>query len=991
MTLLVVDGNSIVNRAFFGIRLLTTKDGRYTNAIYGFLAMLDKIKETVSPDAVAIAFDVHAPTFRHKAYGEYKAGRKGMPNELAAQMKPLKKLLSELGYKLVECEGFEADDILGTLARACEESGNNCVIATGDRDSLQLVSDQTHVRLAATKMGKPEATLYDVDKIREEYGVTPAQMIEIKALQGDSSDNIPGVAGIGKKGAGDLIQRYGSIDYIYQNLDKTDEQGNPVIDVKPAMRKKLTEGKDSAYLSHMLGTIRRDVPIDTDLSHYTQNTASPADAVRTLASLELFSFIDKWGLRSAADDLTDLSVDNADDTPAELPHLKVNSLSAEETVVCAREQGAVYFTAEFNKAQAEVLAVALEDSTAVFTDSEVVKKILAQLLPDKSVRKYTADTKALFAYALQNGIETQSIVFDTTLAGYLLNPNASSYDIHRLLDEYAVPAVKYTPDDVEQSDFAEKSQDDTDDYFSMGINRRGYSEWDVSLKGLIELRKSIYECAGCEFDINSDEQLAHTLFEVMKLSGGKKSKGGTYTVSDKALEKLNDAHPVVGTVIEYRREYKKLIKIADKATQAASLPRLAEVLGTKLAENGQTSLLCDIEIPLAEVLASMELTGCKVDRQGIADYGVMLSEKCDELRAAIYESVGYEFNINSPKQLGEALFEKLGLPSGKKTKTGYSTNADVLEGLRYAHPAVDMILQYRTLSKLKSTYCDGLIKVTDENNRIHSVFNQTETRTGRISSLEPNLQNIPVRTDIGREMRRFFVASDGYKLVDADYSQIELRVLAHIANDTNMIQAFIDGTDIHTVTASQVFDMPVDMVTPAMRSRAKAVNFGIVYGIGAFSLSKDINVSRREASDYINAYLAHYSGVDAYMNSVVAEAKNKGYVETMFGRRRYLPELTSSNHNIRAFGERVARNMPIQGTAADIIKTAMIRVYQRLKQENMRSRLILQVHDELIVEAPEDESEKAAAILKEEMENAVSLRVPLTADANVGDTWYDAH
>ncbi len=957
MTLLAVDGNSIVNRAFFGIRLLTTKDGRPTNAIYGFLAMLDKIKETCSPDAVAIAFDVHAPTFRHKMYSEYKAGRKGMPEELFVQMAPLKKLLSELGYKLVECEGYEADDILGTLARVCEEAGEQCVIATGDRDSLQLVSDKTHVYLTVTKMGKPEAAVYDVDKIRETYGVAPAQMIEIKALQGDTSDNIPGVRGIGQKGAAELIQRYGSVDYIYENLDKTDKQGNPLIDVKPAMYKKLTDGKDSAYLSRTLGTIVRSVPIDTELSYYTQDTSDLPAAVRTLASLELFSFIDKWNLRDVADNSdTTLSTQDNVDNENTLPKLQVNSLCAEELIQRTQAQMEIYFLLYSGEKDGDILSIDFDETTEVLTESSAVKEVLSCLLPNEKIKKYTADTKALYAYAIRNNIETRSVVFDTTLAGYLLNPNASSYDIPRLSDEYAVPSVKYTIGDVETA-----VQDDS-------------------------LKSDIYKAAGCEFDISSDEQLGKVLFEKLGIAGGKKSKDGAYTVTDKALEKLSDKHPIVSMVLGYRRMCARI----EKASLAVSLPKLTEALSAKLEANGQMPLLRDMEIPLARVLASMELIGCMVDSRGIADYGDKLSDKCDELRQGIYSSAECEFNINSPKQLGEVLFERLGLQGGKKTKTGYSTSAEVLEGLRYAHPVVDMILEYRSLSKLKSTYCDGLLKAADSTGRIHSVFNQTETRTGRISSLEPNLQNIPVRTEVGREMRRFFTAPSGWKLVDADYSQIELRVLAHIANDKNMIQAFTDGVDVHTVTASQVFGLPIDMVTPSMRTRAKAVNFGIVYGIGAFSLAKDINVSRREASDYIKAYLAHYSGVDSYMNTVVAEAKDKGYVETMYGRRRYLPELTSSNHNLRAFGERVARNMPIQGTAADIIKVAMVRVYERLKKENMRSRLILQVHDELIVEAPEDEAEAAAAILKEEMESAVRLRVPLVADANVGDTWYEA-
>lgn len=865
VTLLVVDGNSIVNRAFYGIKVLTTKDGRFTNAIYGFLTMLDKIKEVAAPDAVAIAFDLKAPTFRHKAYDGYKANRKGMPNELAQQMQPLKDLLRALGYTIVECEGFEADDILGTLAAKCDSDDCNCVIATGDRDSLQLVSDRVNVRLAATKLGKPEAELYDVDRIKEEYGVSPLQMIDIKALQGDSSDNIPGVAGIGKKGAGDLIQKYGNIDYIYENID--------TLDIKPAMRNKLIAGKDSAYMSRMLGTIRRDAPIDTEISHYIVKRCDADEAVRMMASLELFSLIDKWGLRS------DVKVQSAERVNEVVLPMLDTEPDSDEILDRLKTDKKAYFIADFYVDEVNAVYVALDDKTAVINSCEEAKKFLIGLLTDESIEKITANSKAVFRFAVVNNIEPKNIAIDVQLAAYLLNPSASSYDTSRLLEEYSVPAMYYED---------------------------------------------------------------------------------------------------------------SIIYSSELASNTAFLKRLSDVLVSKLDENSQLNLLRNIEIPLAKVLANMEILGVKVDKQGIEDYGVMLADKVESLQSEIYASVGYEFNINSPKQLGVALFEKLGLPASKKTKSGYSTSADVLEGLRYAHPAIGMILEYRTLAKLKSTYCDSLAKVTDDRNRIHSIFNQTETRTGRISSLEPNLQNIPVKTEVGRELRRFFVAEDGWTLVDADYSQIELRVLAHIANDTEMIKAFTEGTDIHTVTASQVFKLPVDMVNSMMRSRAKAVNFGIVYGIGAFSLAKDINVTRKEADTYIRNYLSHYNGVDSYMNAVVSKAKEQGYVETMLGRRRYLPELTASNHNLRAFGERVARNMPIQGTAADIIKIAMIKVYDRLKKENMQARLILQVHDELIVEAPMDEAEKAAAILKEEMEAAVLLKVPLTADANIGKTWYDA-
>lgn len=864
MRLLVIDGNSILNRAFFGIKLLTTKDGQYTNAIYGFLNTLHKILDETSPDAAAVAFDLKAPTFRHKAYSGYKSNRKGMPDELASQLAPLKELLSAMGYPIVTCEGFEADDILGTLARECTDKGCECVIATGDRDSLQLVSDTVSVRIAATKFGKPEVTLYDKDKIKEVYGVSPEQLIDIKAIQGDTSDCIPGVAGIGQKGAAELVITFHDLDSIYNNIDSDK--------IKPAMRKKLIEGRDSAYMSRMLGTIRTDAPVDTELSHYEMKplTSEQKGAVaRLMARLELFSLIKKFGLDSA-DASGTVSETGSDSTKA--AELSYCDSAEPMTVLPQLRNKTIDFIAETDGE--EITSIELSDGKTVFSFnafSHDFQEFIKQFFEDGSILKRTSDIKPVFAALEKAGNDCQGVVFDTGLAAYLRDPNSSDYSIDILMQKYEVSPYK------------------------------------------------------CEHD-----------------------------------------------------------------SPLAALTPLADRLTQIIEEKQQTKLLHEIELPLAQVLASMENAGFMADREGIVRYGKELQKDIDRIQASIYEHTGMEFNINSPKQLASALFEKLGLPAKKKTKSGYSTNAEVLEELRQYHPVIDEILEYRTLTKLKSTYCDGLIKVIAPDGRIHSSFNQKETRTGRISSTEPNLQNIPVRTERGRELRRFFKAEDGCLLVDADYSQIELRVLAHIADDKNMLEAFRENKDIHTATAAKVFNLPEDMVTPALRSRAKAVNFGIVYGIGAFSLSKDIGVSVKEADRYIKSYLALYSGIDNYMKTVVEQAKRDGYVTTMFGRRRYLPELAASNRNTRAFGERVARNMPIQGTAADIIKIAMIRVYERLKKENMRSRLILQVHDELIVEAPEDEAEKAAALLSEEMENAVSLSLRLVADAGIGKTWYDA-
>lgn len=838
MKLLVIDGNSIINRAFYGIKLLTTKDGQYTNAVYGFINILNKLLDTENPDSVAVAFDLKAPTFRHKMYTEYKAGRKGMPEELHSQMPIMKQWLNLAGYTYIECEGFEADDILGTLARHCEETGNECVISTGDRDSLQLVSDKTRVLLAATRMGKTEIINYDKAALFEKYGLAPQEMIELKALMGDSSDNIPGVAGVGEKTATDLITRYHSIDYIYENIDS--------LEIKEGVRKKLIDGKESAYLSRTLGTICKEAPIDCDLEKLKIKPAKKQELSRLMTGLEFFKLMEKMGIEpSVGQTEMDLFSEN---TP-EFSYLETaHELSGEATLYCKDSEFAVVSANKVFKC-----------------DEETAKKIFA----DESLQKRVYDYKNLY----KKYGDIKNVSFDAMLAAYLCNPSASSYDIERLLQEYGANAPDFEDELVKNA---------------------------------------------CVFSTACDRLL-------------------------KELEKTE-----------------------------------------------QLKLLREIEIPLAEVLGSMELYGFLVDEQGLAALSEELGGRIAVIEKEIYSLVGYEFNLNSPKQLGVALFEKLGLPAKKKTKSGYSTNAEVLEGLRDAHPAVSLLLEYRQLAKLKSTYADGLQECIAKDGRIHSTFNQTEARTGRISSLEPNLQNIPVRTDEGKRLREYFVAPEGRVLCDADYSQIELRVLASIADDKNMISAFKSGVDIHTATASQVFGIPVDMVTPILRSRAKAVNFGIVYGIGAFSLAKDIGVTRSEADSYIKNYLATYKGVADYMENTIKSAKADGFVKTLFGRRRYLPELNNSNGMLRAFGERVARNAPIQGTAADIIKIAMIRVRERLKKEIPTAKLILQVHDELIVECERANAERVCSILSEEMQNSSNMAVELTADASYGENWLKA-
>ena len=839
MKLLALDGNSIINRAFYGIKLLSTKDGKFTNAVYGFINILNRLCELEKPDGVAVAFDLREPTFRHKKYVEYKAGRKPMPQELASQFPILKEWLNKAGYICIECAGFEADDILGTLAHACDQSGNECVIATGDRDSLQLISDKTRVLLAATKMGHPEIIDYTTDALFEKYGLTPPQMIELKALMGDSSDNIPGVAGVGEKTATDLIKRFGSIDYIYENID--------TLDIKEGVRAKLISGKDSAFLSRELGTICRTAPIDLDINSYKTRERNDTALANFMAELEFFSLIKKMGLT---------------------PDFSAKPQVSDDTVKYSFGDSLPAFSKADIYIEDGNFAVVSEHTVYNLTETQ-----LSDILKNPNVIKRVYDYKNL----LKRFDKTQSVQFDAMLAGYLCNPSASDYSCGRLIEEY------------------------------------------------------------CKTSID------------------------TVALGD-----------------------------SDFLKSAASFSLCCDALEATLKETNQLELLEHIEVPLARVLCDMENIGFLVDCEGLKSQGEIFAHEIAQIQNEIYSLAGCEFNINSPKQLGEVLFVKLCIPTKKKTKSGFSTSADVLEGLRYDYPIVDLCLKYRQLAKLKSTYCDGLLAAAHDNGRIHSTFNQTEARTGRISSTEPNLQNIPVRTEQGKILRRFFKAKDGFVLCDADYSQIELRVLASIADDTVMIDAFNNDIDIHTATASEVFNIPVDMVLPVMRSRAKAVNFGIVYGIGAFSLAKDIGVSRKEADSYIKGYLDTYKGVAKYMDSVIESAKQQGFVTTHFGRRRYLPELSSSNGMLRAFGERVARNAPIQGTAADIIKIAMIKVSQRLKSEIPEARLILQVHDELIVEAPEEKAQQVCTILEEEMRAAADLKVALSVDAHFGKDWLSA-
>ncbi len=827
MKLLAIDGNSIINRAYYGIRLLSNKKGVFTNAVTGFMNIYLKLIAAYSPDGAAAAFDLKAPTFRHKAYDGYKAGRKGMPDELAMQLPYVKELLRALGVAVIECEGYEADDILGTLAHSCDVSGSECIIATGDRDSFQLITDKVFVNLASTK----EDILYTPEKIFEVYGVKPAEMLEVKALMGDASDNIPGVAGIGEKTALSLIQKYHTIANIYSDLDS--------VDASKSVKEKLEKGADSARLSRMLGEIVKNAPIDSSPEIYRFGKRDDVKLASLLTELEMFTLLKKLKVPAEA---IDTAAAHSQDSSA------ADNEAAESPVLDANIPD--YFLSGDNRLYRCLGGQSCEADITELADEKP---------------KRTFDLKSMLTVL---DCPINNVVFDSTLAAYLLNVSASEYSLGRLCAEYDVP--------------------------------------------------------------------------------------------------LGDG-------------------------DAETVYRLNCALSSRLSAQEMNGVLNDIEIPLAYVLVSMEKEGIAIDREALAGFGRRLSEEADSLEQQIYVCAGESFNISSPKQLGSILFDKLGLPHGKKTKTGYSTNAEVLESLADKDPIIDLILRYRAVTKLDSTYAQGLMKEIAGDGRIHTTFKQTETRTGRISSAEPNIQNIPVRTELGREFRRFFTAKEGYVLVDADYSQIELRILAHLSDDETMIGAFRSGEDIHAVTASQVFDQPLEWVTPEMRRSAKAVNFGIVYGIGAFSLSKDINVSVAQADNYIRSYLSKYSGVARYMDSTVSEAKKNGYVCTMYGRRRYIPELSASNKNVQALGKRMAMNTPVQGTAADIIKIAMIRVYRRLESENLDAKLILQVHDELIAEARADQAERVAEIIAWEMENAAKLRVPLTVDAKTGRTWYEAH
>ena len=842
MKLLILDGNSVINRAYFGVKPLTTRDGLYTNAIYGFLNILERMEREEQPDAVCVAFDLHGPTFRHEKYDGYKATRHGMPEELAQQMPVMKQVLQAMNIPIYQCQGWEADDVIGTVGRICSNNGWECVVVTGDRDSLQLIDENVHVKLVISRPGQTTATFYDIEKFQEEYGFEPKKMVDLKALMGDSSDNIPGVAGVGPKTATELLLKFGSLDGVYANLDDSS--------IRPKLREKLETGKDNAYLSYDLATIRCEAPIDFEPKDALVMPYNRPELYRLFTRLEFVRLIDKYGLRGAGEELP-----KAEKMGTVLP--RVDGLPSGEHTL------ALYVAADGS------IGIAWENGVTVVTPMEVFS--LGDILADAK-ELILHDSKATMHALDALGVSVSKVTFDTALAAYDLNPSQSDYPVSKL-------ATNFLSADVADGD-----------------------------------------AAGC----------------------------------------------------------------------AEAVWNLRPVLEEELQKQGMDRLYYEIELPLCSVLYRMEKEGIAVDIEQLTRFGEMLSVRIAECEKTIFSYSEEPFNINSTKQLGELLFVKLGLPPIKKTKTGYSTNADVLEKLKSKHPIIPAIMDYRMLTKLKSTYADGLLKVIGQDGRIRTTFQNLVTATGRLSSTEPNLQNIPVRTDLGAEIRKVFIPREGYVLVDADYSQIELRVLAHIARDENMQQAFISGQDIHTATAAQVFAVAPDKVTALQRRHAKAVNFGIVYGISEYSLAEDIDVSFYEARAYIDSYLANYAGVKAYMKQVVEDARKNGYTTTLYGRKRYIPELTSSNYNIRQGAERIALNTPIQGTAADLIKLAMIRVDEALQKSYPQAKLLLQVHDELIVEAPEEIAPQVAQIVSSTMEKIATLEVPLMAEAKWGKSWFDA-
>ena len=908
--LIVIDGNSIVNRAFYGImgsRMLQTADGTYTNAVYGFLAIMFKELEEVKPDYLAVAFDLKAPTARHLMYEGYKATRKGMPEELAKQMPILKNVLKAMNIDIIEMEGYEADDILGTLARKGEEKGIEVVLLTGDRDSFQLATDKVKIYIPRTKAGKTETEIFDKSKVEEVYGVEPLQMIEVKGLMGDTSDNIPGVPGIGEKTALSIIKKYETIDKLYEAIE------NNADDLKGKQREKIIDNKDLALLSRTLGTINVNVPIEKDIEDLKLKNWDNKEVLSIFEELRFNRYIERFHLRDLNNNEQSNDKNNIKENEKEFVTELINTREKlEEILDIIRSNNVMYFYTDYlvdelsiTKKQVKDISICDEKNNKVYyikLDNNIKLEDFKNVFEDKNILKCSSDLKTLYVILEEHEICPKNFMFDLKVAGYLLNSTTNLYSIKDLTEAYL--------------------NKNFDDYI----------------------------------DDKKEKQEQMTLFSEIKESNGRDNK----------IDEISVAN-------------------------AYFVSKLHEVIKKELESHGMLELFFNIEMPVMEVLADMQYQGIYVEKDELIEFGNELKKGLEKLTKEIYELAEETFNINSTKQLGEILFEKLKLPVVKKTKSGYSTDVDTLEKIKTTHPIIKKILEYRQLMKLNSTYVDGMIPcINEKTKRIHSTFHQTVTATGRISSTDPNLQNIPTRLELGRLLRKVFKPAEGKIFVDADYSQIELRVLAHISEDENMVNAFNNGEDIHKQAASKVFGVPIDEVTKELRSRAKAVNFGIVYGISDFGLAEQIGVSRKEAKKDIEQYLEKYSGIKTFMDNIVEEAKEKGYVETIYHRRRYVPELKSKNYMVRKFGERVAMNTPIQGTAADIMKVAMINVFNELKKRGLKSRIILQIHDELLIETEKSELDEVKNLLVNCMENVIKLKVPLKAEVSLGNNWYEA-
>ena len=898
--IVLIDGNSILNRAFYGImgnKMLTTPDGKYTNAVYGFLAILFKVLEDIEPEYLMVTFDLKAPTARHKLYDGYKATRKGMPNELAEQMPILKDILKSMNIKVIEKEGYEADDVLGTMAKRAEKDGFDVTIVSGDRDTFQLTSNRVKVRIPHTKMGKTETETFGREEVLKKYGVTPKQLIEVKGLQGDTSDNIPGVPGIGEKTALELVKKYKTIDGIYEAIEKGED------DLKPKAKERLLENKELAMLSRTLGTINLEVPIEENLEEFKIKEWNKEEVFSKFKELNFNRFIDRFNLKSEEGPKQNL---------AELFEIKTLNTQNEIKDLLEKIQNKLVFMLGTEKVEQENLIIKKQiksiyiyiDNTVYeikFNTNEEFISYFKTIFENENIQKYSYRLNETYVLLMQNGIYLKEIKFDTEIAAYLLNPSNGKYKLDELANQY------------------------------LSIDIPEYLEF-VGAKQQKETQMTLFS----QDEMNVD------------------------------FEKYQNA------IYMY------------------TIAKLAEIMNKKLEEINSLKLFENIEMPLIKVLAEMQYEGIYVDKQELVSFGVKLKEDIEVIKQEIYKLAGEEFNINSTLQLGNILFEKLKLPVYKKTKKGYSTDVDILEKLKPEHPIIEKILEYRGFMKLNSTYIEGLIVYINEYTyKIHSYFHQTITATGRISSTEPNLQNIPTRAEQGKQIKKAFKAQEGNIFIDADYSQIELRILAHISNDTNMREAFLNEEDIHKQVASKVFNVPLEEVTKEQRTAAKAVNFGIVYGISGFGLAEQLGISRKKAEQYIEQYLEKYKGVKEFMDRIVEKAKEQGYVETLFHRRRYIPELSSNNYMVRQFGARAAMNTPIQGTAADIMKIAMIEVNKKLEEEKLNAKLILQIHDELLIECKIEEKEELKKILKESMENAVKLSIPLEVEVSEADNWYD--